>query len=207
MATIKFLRLNVNDEYNFGMSGADITDQIRGSFCFDHWLCNYKWWHSIFWWGVHVLMVNSYKCYCEYHKGLDESPMNHYNFQKMIAHVWMDKEYYSNYLKPTQRGGSISTYSISTSTHNGSRSRISASALNPLTGLLRCRLNVSLPHWPSAPPKEETKTMYYQLHNCISGNVSIRMYNIAKNAMLLYELKVATRCFIRVGILYCRKIH
>ena len=64
MAKMKSLRLNVNDDYNYGMGGADIADQIRGSYRFNHWLHNFKWWHSIFWWGVQVLMVNSYKCYC-----------------------------------------------------------------------------------------------------------------------------------------------
>ena len=60
MTTMKFLRLNVNDEYNYGMGGVDIADQIRGSYRFDHWLRNYKWWHAIFWWGFQVLMVNAY---------------------------------------------------------------------------------------------------------------------------------------------------
>ena len=48
MTTMKLLRLNVNDDYNYGMGGADIADQIRGSYRFDHWVRNYKWWHAIF---------------------------------------------------------------------------------------------------------------------------------------------------------------
>ena len=31
-----FHRLNVNNDYNFGMGGAAIADQIRGSYRFDH---------------------------------------------------------------------------------------------------------------------------------------------------------------------------
>ena len=31
MSTTKFLRLNVNGDYNYGMVGADIADQIHGS--------------------------------------------------------------------------------------------------------------------------------------------------------------------------------
>ena len=61
MTTMKFLRINVNDYYNYGIGGADIGDQIRGYYCFDRWLRNYKWWHAIFWWGFQVLMVNAYK--------------------------------------------------------------------------------------------------------------------------------------------------
>ena len=66
MVMMKFLRLNVNDDYNYGMGGADIIDQIRRSYRYDHWLRNFKWWHSICWWGVQMLMVNSYKFYCKY---------------------------------------------------------------------------------------------------------------------------------------------
>ena len=40
MSTMKFLRLNVNNYYNYGMGGADIADQIRRSYCFYHWLRN-----------------------------------------------------------------------------------------------------------------------------------------------------------------------
>ena len=59
MTTMKFLRLNVNDDYNYGMVSADIAEQIRWSYRFDHWLQNYKWWRAIFWWGFQVLMVNA----------------------------------------------------------------------------------------------------------------------------------------------------
>ena len=91
---MKLLRLNVNGDYNYGMGGAGIEDQIRGSYRSDPWLWNYKWWHAIFWWGFQVLMVNDYKCYSVYLKSINEVPMSHYLFQKMIAHAWMEKEYY-----------------------------------------------------------------------------------------------------------------
>ena len=34
MKDLKFHRLNINNGYNFGMGGADIADQIRGSYRF-----------------------------------------------------------------------------------------------------------------------------------------------------------------------------
>lgn len=189
MTKMKFLRLNVNDDYNFGMGGADIADQIRGSYRFDHWLRNFKWWHSIFWWGMQVLMVNAYKCYCEYIKSLSETPMNHYEFQKMIAHVWMDKDYYTKSTRHTQDGDStstLSTFSIRTTTSSRrSRSRISASALNPMTGSLKCRLDRSLPHWPSAPSKDEVKKFTCQVHYWAAG---IRKY---KNVQCCKECNVS----------------
>ena len=81
--------------YNYGMSGADIADQICGSYRFDNWLQNYKWWHAIFWWGFQVLMFNAYKLFSVYFKSIDEVHMSRYLFQKMIVHSWMDRDYYS----------------------------------------------------------------------------------------------------------------
>ena len=89
MVKMKLLRLNVNGDYDYGMGVADIAYQICGSYRFDHWLRNFKWWHSIFCWGVQVLIVNFYKCYCKYHNSINETPMNHYKYKNMIAHFWM----------------------------------------------------------------------------------------------------------------------
>ena len=91
MSTMKFLRIDSNDDYNYGMVGSDIADQICGFYRFDHWLRNYNWWHSIFWWGFQVLMVNAYKCDCRYLEDFNEETMSHYMLQKIIAHTWMDK--------------------------------------------------------------------------------------------------------------------
>ena len=40
MSIMKFLRLNINGDYNYSMGGADIADQIHGSYRFDNWLRN-----------------------------------------------------------------------------------------------------------------------------------------------------------------------
>ena len=45
---INFLRLNVNDEYNYGMGHVDVADQLRLTYKVNVWLRNYKWWHAIF---------------------------------------------------------------------------------------------------------------------------------------------------------------
>ena len=59
-----------------------------------------------------MLMVNAYKCYSVYLKSIDEVPMSHYLFQKMIAHAWMDKDYYSEYKEDDpQSTGSVSSMS------------------------------------------------------------------------------------------------
>ena len=93
MSKMKFLRIDFNDDYNYGMVGSDIADQICGFYCFDHWLRNYNWWHSIFWWEFQVLMVNAYKCYFRYLEDINKEPMSYYMFQKIILHTCMDKDY------------------------------------------------------------------------------------------------------------------
>ena len=170
---MKFLRLNVNDDYNYGMDGADIDEHIRGSYRFENWLRNFKWWHSIFWWGVQLLMMNSYNCYCEYLKVVQETLMNHYEYQKMIALFWLDKQYFDN--KPPripQEDGSICTLSTTSSTVwscGSTRSQISANALNPLTGALKGRLNIGTAHWPLKTSSAGINKANCQMHWWVTG--------------------------------------
>ena len=171
MVKMKFLWLNVNDDYNYRMVGANIVYQIRGSYRFDHWQRNFKLWHSIFWWGVQVLMVNSYKCYCKYQNIIHETPMNHCKYQKMIAYVWVDKQYNSTVPRQKQDGESISTmstFSTNAVSDSSRRSCISASFPNPLTWSLKSRISTSVVHWTLAPSQYEIKKL--QLSATLVGN-------------------------------------
>ena len=60
---LDFLRLNQIDDYNNSMGGVDIADQLRGTYCPNHWLRNRKWWWAIWNWGLGVQLVNAYKLY------------------------------------------------------------------------------------------------------------------------------------------------
>jgi hypothetical protein len=55
-----FLRFNQNDFYNFSMGSVDVSDQLRNSNRFDHWLRNRKWWWSLLFWWLGVMLVNAY---------------------------------------------------------------------------------------------------------------------------------------------------
>ena len=94
--SIKFLRLNVIDFYNHNMGSVDIADQLRNHYRYDtQWHRNRKWWWAIWWWGFQVLLTNSYKVYCDFHKiHQSNKALSHYEFIKSMALAWLDKENY-----------------------------------------------------------------------------------------------------------------
>ena len=74
------------------MGDVDIADQIRGGYQIDKWMRKYKWWHSIFWWGLQVLMVNSYVMYKHHMEQNKLKAMSHYDFHKDIAKGFISGE-------------------------------------------------------------------------------------------------------------------
>ena len=169
---MKFLRLNIVDEYNHGMGHVDIADQLRNVYRMDHWLRNYKWWHAMFWWGFQVLQVNCYLIYkrvCEDH---NVTPMEHYLFRRDIAMGWIDPDAYgedvdhAGYTTPSD-AETISTLSISST---GRKARVSDASLNPQDGSLRCRLNRTCGHWPSETESNKDRNKpACQLHKWAAG--------------------------------------
>ena len=43
-------QVNVIDDYNHFMGNLDISDQMRGSYRFEHWKGMSKWWWSMLYW-------------------------------------------------------------------------------------------------------------------------------------------------------------
>eukprot|EP00536_Pseudo-nitzschia_multiseries_P000427 jgi/Psemu1/970/gm1.970_g len=93
---MKFLQLNQLDTYNNGMGNADISDQLRGVYRLDKWVRNQKWWWSVIFWAVGVLVTNAYKLYFSVCKeeGVSKDPCYkaHYNFRRAIGEYWVDPE-------------------------------------------------------------------------------------------------------------------
>jgi flagellar biosynthesis/type III secretory pathway M-ring protein FliF/YscJ len=96
----KLLRLNINTDYNFKMNDVDCADQRRNQYRFDHWMRQRKWWWSIFFWGIGVIVVNAYVCYREYMKMMGKNKneiLTHYKFREQVALAWIDpKTYWPN---------------------------------------------------------------------------------------------------------------
>jgi len=90
---VKFLRLDVTDNYNNNMGSVDLADQYQNHYRIDFWLRFYKWWWSIFIWGIGVLAVNACLCYCDVmeSEGIPQNKwLTHYEFQREIAMAWIN---------------------------------------------------------------------------------------------------------------------
>ena len=95
--TLRFFCMCNIDEYNQTMGNVDIADQLQGSYQFDHWLENRKWWWSILFWAIGVMLTNAYMMYvtvCDEYDILKKDRKSHMEFRKDIALAWINpKEY------------------------------------------------------------------------------------------------------------------
>ena len=186
MTKMNFLCLNINNQYNYGMGDVDLADQLRLVYKVNVWLRNYKWWHTFFWWGVQVLIVNSFVVYKKVLKQAGMTPMSHYEYQKAIALGLLDEETYGSkragYNTPTD-DASMSTMSSANSSTTASglnkRKRIADQALDPIDGNLRCRLNSQLSHWPQTARKDKAGNKpRCQLHRWACGHTYSKQTNV-----------------------------
>ena len=92
--TVNFLRLNINDNYSYGMGLVDISNQLRNYYCFDHWMWKRKWWWLIFFWGLGVSLVNTYVLYKKLMEENGRRPLSQYEFCRSILLAWLDSDTY-----------------------------------------------------------------------------------------------------------------
>jgi len=194
---IKFLRMNINNDYNCKMNPVDVADQLRNHYQMDHWIRQRKWLWSIFMWRVGVLLTNSYKTYCRVmdDAGVPRSQrLTHYDYLHAIASSWIDKNEVDirkirklsgkkrRHEEVLQDGDDddddddqspVSNKHQTPTTEKKNLStpskapRICDAALNPDKGLLRLRLNHFGVFHCSAPPV--TKIPSCALHRWIHG--------------------------------------
>ena len=86
-----FLRLNQIDKFNNSMNDVHVAEQLQGNYRMDHFACQRKWWWSILFWSIGVIITN---CYVMYQRGCKEEGVipayGHYNFIKEISMYWMN---------------------------------------------------------------------------------------------------------------------
>ena len=77
------------------MNKVDMADQLRLVYRFDTWMRKRKWWWAFAFWGIELLMINSYVLMCKYFKMHDlKVPYSHYDYQKMIFQAWVNPQKY-----------------------------------------------------------------------------------------------------------------
>jgi hypothetical protein len=167
LETIRFLRLNINDDYNAGMGHVDVSDQLRNYYRMDHWSRKQKWWWAIYMWGMGVMLVNSYVCYKSYHLENGTAKKNilsQFEFRRSIALAWMKPdEYWQTMNKKKEnhkRKGAEADTSVRKRKRSSPRTNTGAvratyvtdSTLDAVAGKLKCRMNHhGLVHLPVTP--------------------------------------------------------
>ena len=178
--TMMFLRLSINNDYNYGMGGVDIADQLRNYYRFDHWMRKRKWWWSVFFWAIGVLLVNCYVSYKKFMESKKMKPISHYEFRKAIALALIHPEqYWPDRMKTSTQDNNISvgdvtcivaskrscdgTTNSSTPSFKKMRStRLTNKTLCPCTGSLRNRLSIY--HGAHMPKRPQNNQMRCALH-------------------------------------------
>ena len=167
LETMEFLRLNQIDAYNHGMGDVDLADQLRGVYRLDRWVRNRKWWWSMLFFSMGVLLTNAYKVYLRINEdeGITTKSnrlLSHYEFRKAIALYWINDTAALNIYKSGgtstaatfQSPTSISSmsggddYTIASSIGSAKRAPPVDDAALHENGKLKRRLDRSLGHFP-----------------------------------------------------------
>ena len=157
-----FLRLNEIDSYNNNMGDVDLADQLRGSYRIDFWLRNRKWWWSIMFWAIGVILTNAYIVYKKVNEEFGVSKhkiMSQHDFRRQVAIAWINPKYYANangdiVLKTGNKRTWESVSTLSTentpANDNGKSVHVTNDSLCPLAGKLACRMDRDRNHLPVA---------------------------------------------------------
>jgi hypothetical protein len=79
------------------MGNVDVSDQLRNTYRFDHWLQKRKWWWSILFWWIGVMLVNAYLYYVAVNLAaglLKHKILSHHDFRKSVALAWINQPKY-----------------------------------------------------------------------------------------------------------------
>ena len=91
--SLKCLRMNHNISYNQKLGNVDVADQLRGNYRLDIVVHNRKWWWSMWFWALGVMLVNTYIVYKknQLSRGVDKKDLlTHHDFCRQIALHWLN---------------------------------------------------------------------------------------------------------------------
>lgn len=94
---LNFLLMSYINDYNHGMGDVDIADQLRNNYRFDHWMRKRKWWWSIMFWEIGVILVNAYIVYMKVNLQAGKKKyelLSQHDFRMKVAMAWINPEIY-----------------------------------------------------------------------------------------------------------------
>ena len=149
------------------MGSVYLADQLRGLYRLDKNTRNRKWWWSIMFWSIGVMLTNAYIMYMkvnvEEYVIAKRDLITHHDFRKAIALYWINPAEYDQELKAekpydvkrnissTSTVSSVtvdSSVSYSTKTIKTGLHHVTYASLCPITGNLRCRIGPMIDHIP-----------------------------------------------------------
>ena len=182
-------------------------DLGRNYYRFDHWLRNRKWWWSIFFWSIGVIIVNSYVLYVKVNLAAGKRRkdlLSHHDYNKSVALDWIKGVAENRMKRPTsanKRKEPSGVKTRSAKTPKKQRTAFVNDAAVGVGGSLQCRLDSTLDHLPEvaklharccvhrwAANIETTKAMLY----CATCNVTLcsecyKLFHVEKDLLGLKE--------------------
>ena len=165
----KFLRWNLSDDYNFEMNDNDVADQLRLCYRIQRFQRNFKWWWSLWIWGIEISIVNAYMIYRRYCE-LKEVPqlINHHDFREKLGYALLDPDNEWPRRKSPKKTLASLNKSKKKIRHITIAPKINTKGLDPQTGRLKRRLDFSLGHFPTVPVAQKRHRVC-QLHRWAFG--------------------------------------
>ena len=94
---LQCLRMCYINYYNHQMGDVDVANQLRNNYRFDHWLRKRKWWWSIIFGVICVILFNAYIFYrrVNFSAGVSKSDLlSQHNFRKQFTMACISPNFY-----------------------------------------------------------------------------------------------------------------
>ena len=89
--------MNNIHHYNMTMGNMDVADQLRGNYWLDLGVRNRKWWWSIMFWSIGIILINAYILYSQIQEDQGTLPskrLTQYDLQCAVAMAWSNQKEY-----------------------------------------------------------------------------------------------------------------